>query len=315
MAAKPKNELPAVLRPRAPDLGGIEVVVQRPEPVSSDEILQRFEALRREVAARTARATGELIEVGDEVIVDIVTYTGDGKTVVAAVQQMELVAGGSSVIPGLGDALPGKKVGERFSEILDSFGGVPADFHVHVTTAKRLALPELDDALYGKLGRGANLSEVLESLANDAQQEQLALLGEEATRRALEAVAERAKLDVPDNLIDLEIGWSWRSGQDPVLAQLGVQMEQREAALRARLNDAQARAEARRRVAVTLTLRAIAEAQGLLVDANAGKPDAEPDSSTLVRDDVLQRVSHLRAVDYVMERVKVRVLPAPGSAT
>jgi trigger factor len=299
------TELPASLRPKPPDLNGLEITIPRPRPAQPDELVQRFEQLRVTHATRTPLAVGAEVKVDDEVTADVVAYDREMKVPQGGMEEARFLAGEETIVPGLGVAVTGHKVGERFTS---------PGFKIHLKAASRLQLPGVDENFLHQVDRGATIPELLESLAAEATQEQLAALEEDATRGVLQAVAQRTKLEIPENLIDLEIAWSWRAGQDAVLSRLGLSMEERNAALKARLNDSAVRQEAKQRISVTLTLRAVAEANGLQVTAkesNKANGSSELsqalESDAVTKDQTLQRLTHLRAVGFVMSRVKVRV--------
>jgi FKBP-type peptidyl-prolyl cis-trans isomerase (trigger factor) len=285
---------PSWPRPAVPDLSGLEVSVFTPEPVEPLELVTRLLQLRVDRASKTPLKSGEVLEAGDLAVVEVIGFAKDGKMVELAFKDLELVAGWPSSIFGLGEAVVGRKVGEEARLDLS----VPV--WMRIKSGARLELPEFNEAFFGELGRGATLADVMDSLAAEAEAVQRTQTEAEATRRVLSMVAARAKPEVSEHLIDIVIGWHWQQGQGAVMKELGRPLAEQDAALHARLNHPQTRADAHEQLAVSMTMRAIAEAKGLVVEP-LEETSGEFDSQQLS-----QQLTHLRAVAFVMENAAVK---------
>lgn len=332
LALSDVGQLPAAIVPTVPDLSGLTVELSRPQPISEAQLLERLDELRYAMAARRERHAGEAVAEGDDVVVDVITYANGRVAPFGAQAGWRFRIEPIEHLPGFAEALVGLPVGQSSTVRAKTLSAkndpsvpfCPADFRVTVTSAAEVTLPDPQDAAFlARLGLGATIEEVFERLADQLAEEESARLQVEAMRSAIEALVERARVSVPENLIDLEIGLAWREGEGDVLARAGVSLAERDEDLRAWLRDRDERDRARRRLAATLMLRAVAKHAGLHVDSpeearaylaelagafHASVPDLERalDADPTTRARTLQRIAHLRAIAHVMERVTVR---------
>ncbi len=152
---------------------------------------------------------------GDVVVVD---YAGtvDGEAFQGGTgKDLEVEIGGSGFIPGFAEQLEGIVPGE--SRTIDvafpenygvaTLAGKPAKFAVTATALKQKRVPEIDDALAGKLGAGT-LAELRELIVERMQRDydQVARL---RLKRALLDELARAEFPVPQGMVDAEFGQIW----------------------------------------------------------------------------------------------------------
>jgi trigger factor len=315
------------LRVVPPALEDLEVEVTPPEPVTDVEIISRLGELRFLHAARAPRASGEAVAEGDEAVVDVVGRC-DGALLPFSAREDELLW--VEEPDGLGRAILGWRVGDRKTldqRVRDDYPvpalrGRLARFDIRVKAAAAVTLPNPTAPEFLRaLGHGDTLKDALAGVNATLQEERVLRVRLEATRGALEQVVARTKVEVPEGLVDLEIGLAWRENEGAVLERMAAPGE-RDDALRGWLNEPRMRAETQARIATTLTLRAIAEREGLAPDQ--AKMNAEigrvvdalglgrrairggSDGDALTYLEAAERLNHLAAVAHVMKHVTIR---------
>ena len=196
---------------------------------------------------------------------------------------------------------------------------------VHSSTEVKL-LPPSSPELLAKLGFGSTLTEVMRGLADQLIDEAAALAQARATQLALEELVKSAGVKVPPSIVDVEIGLLWKDVEGELLS-AGATEEEQDQALHAWLNDSDTRRETEGRLATTLLVRAIAQREGLVVSDDAAEAEliALAESAGMNAKEVgpalaanpqqkaraCEQLTHLRAVAHIMERVTIRVAPAP----
>jgi trigger factor len=160
------------------------------------------------------------------------------------------------------------------------------------------------------------ISDDLRELATSKQQ----LLAE---NRVLDELAKRAKVEVPEALIDEEIRRRWQAAESPFLTSRGLTQDQLASAEAGWVQDPATRADARRRLGVSLVLRAVAERDKVevtpelvrdLVQSSArafGEEVTNVGEALAGEEQAAQQVAsvafHVATVAHVMKRAKVEV--------
>jgi len=184
---------------------GLEVGRREPE-VGADAVDAELEGLRERLATL---ATVEVVaERSDFLVID---YLGtlDGEPFEGGEGRDQLVElGGERLIPGFEEQLVGASAGEeRAIEVTfpDDYGaehlaGKPAAFAVTVKEVKRKQLSALDDDFAVEAGYDtlAELREDVERRLRQAHEDQI---DAEFRQAAVDAVVERATVDVPEDLV------------------------------------------------------------------------------------------------------------------
>lgn len=189
-----------------------------------------------------------------------------------------LILGSGQFIPGFEEALIGMNANEsrsfplRFPEDYHEarLAGKTVDFHVTVKNVYELELPDADDAFAATVGAFKNLEELKEQLRENLNEERQRRERERLERAILEEIAGVSTIgELPDALIDEECAKMLAELRDGA-RERGMEwdkylesIKRDEAALRAEF-----RPQAEHRLRLSLTLRAVAEAERIEVSDN-----------------------------------------------
>jgi trigger factor len=185
---------------------GLEV--PKREAVASDEaIAAELERLRERNS--TLETVERPAQSGDHIVMD---YVGsiDGVPFAGGEGRDQLLELGSGqLIPGFEDQLIGAKAGDEvrvevtFPEEYgaEHLAGQAAAFAVTVSEVKEKQLPELDDEFASDAAGFDTLEELREDIAARLKEHESATIEQEFERAVLDAVAERAEIEVPHGLI------------------------------------------------------------------------------------------------------------------
>ncbi len=164
----------------------------------------------------TDRPAGEKAEKGDRVTVDFVGTIKGEPFEGGTSQDIEVILGSNTFIPGFEEALDGVVAGEQrkiqatFPEnyAVAALAGQTGDFDV---TVKAVAAPEpftMDDEFAKSLGV-ENLEALRSTLRERISADYARASREKVKRKLLDALAERYKFEVPQGLVDQEFGQIW----------------------------------------------------------------------------------------------------------
>ncbi len=208
-------EIEVAERPKA-ELGeyeGIEVGRGEPE-VSDDEVANELGRLR-EANARLETVEREARE-GDFLVVD---FDGEvaGKPVTGAQARGYVIElGGGRLIEGFEEQLVGARPGEEREvrvTLPDDFpdaeqAGKEATFRVQVREVKERRLPELDDEFASQLGYDS-LDELREEIKKRLREIAERRIEEEYRQAVVDAVAERARVELPQEIVHAKAHEMW----------------------------------------------------------------------------------------------------------
>ena len=150
---------------------------------------------------------GDTATIDFEGFVDGVAFEG-GKA-----EGHELEIGSGAFIPGFEDQLVGMKIDED-KEIKVTFpkeyfskdlAGKEATFKVKLHEIKKKELPELDDEFAKDVSEFDTLDELKKSIKEKLEKSNEQRAKYETEDAAIKAVCEKAKLDIPSGMIDLEV--------------------------------------------------------------------------------------------------------------
>jgi trigger factor len=321
---------------KAPALADLHVQVLAPDPVTAEDLMGRLHELLRAKAPRRDRAAGEPVALGDEIQVDVLGYAHGalipGSVRVGAWMDLEPMPH----LPGFAETVAGTRVGDGCALDLDlpddypvaQLAGAQARFLVEVRGARELSPmdPEAPSTL-AALGLGATLDEALAAVTTQVDEERVALQALEVQDAVLDRLAELTEVALPDALVDEEIRRGWTTHEAPLLAQKGLQPDEQAEALDAWLRSDQLRAEAEKRLRVSLALEAVARRDGLALTDDAVRDTLEavaeelgltlPDAARAVDEDpalaarVAQVARHLMLVTHVVQAAQVEVTEEP----
>ncbi|MFP2933978.1 peptidylprolyl isomerase [Pyxidicoccus sp. 3LG] len=319
-------ELPAV---QAPSLEGLTVALEAPAPLTEQDLVDRFDSLRRQHANRRERSPGEDVGPEDEVLLDVLGFANGRLMPFSTRENWWVSTAPDPMLPGFFEALVGAKVGQSFgieltlpdTYVVESLRGQKARFLLDVKAARELKLLEDDSPeLLKRLGMGT-LTDVMRHLADDLAREHTEEMERLTQERVMDVLVERAQVGLSKALVDEEIRRRWAETERPVLARKSLQPDELQEALEGWLSDPLTRADAARRLTLALVLRAIATRDGVQPDRAA--TDALIDDlarlsgvsrqelgKTVKEDPALARrlydlALHLATIDHVMKKVKL----------
>ncbi len=313
---------------QAPSLEGLTAQLS-PRPITQDELLERLADLVRNHAQRRMRADGEQVAMGDEVVLDTVGYARGRLLPFSVRESWSVLVNPDPLLPGFFEALVGRQVGLSVDIALtlppnypaEALRGASARFLVDVKEARELALPDPQSPEFiASLGRGATLAEVLRHLGDELATEHADEAEREAREQVLDVLVERAGVEVPPALVDEEIRRRWVEAERPILQRKAFEADELQQALEGWLQDPLTRADATRRLKVSLVLAAIARRDQLqprrealdaivgLLTGPAKLPREELkkvlQSDAAARERVANVMMQLAAIDHVMSKVK-----------
>ncbi|MBI3180609.1 MAG: FKBP-type peptidyl-prolyl cis-trans isomerase [Myxococcales bacterium] len=316
---------------KAPSLEDLAVRVPAAEDLTEGDFLRRFQELSREAAKSRDRAEGEAVAMGDDAQLDAVGYS-EGKLIPFSVRTgMWMVLQPEALLPGFAEGIVGTKVGESAEVELElpadypveGLRGKKAHFIVDVLSAREVKMPESEGpALLKALGRGSSLDEVMDSIAEELEEELADQLWVQAQDLVLDELVERAKPQVPIELVDEEVRRRWGQVEGKALGEKQFDVKEQEEALAGWLEDRETRADAERRLKISLVLKAIAERDQLVLTSETMDRLLEEvsqdfgldpeEAKAAVREDTLAAKQvhdfawHLMVVQHVMEQAKVQ---------
>jgi trigger factor len=320
-------DLPGV---EAPSLADLKVRVPPLPPATEDDLLTRFHELLREHAKKHDRKKGETTQMGDDVCIDAIGWSGGKLIPFSARFDLWMELAPLVQLPGFAECIAGEAVGDKLQldmtlpqqYALVKLRGAKCTFVVHILAARAVELPDGESPEFlKKLGRGKNLDEVMESIRKELEQRRANELIVNAQDMVLDELVRRAKIEVPKTLVDEEIRRAWGRLEAPKLAPRRFDTPAQDEAVQAWLNDPMTRAETARRLAISLVLKAIGERDGLKLTpkkleelvALAGEPygltekqvhEGLRESAELTQQ-MEQMAWHLLAVEHVMARAKI----------
>ena len=195
-----------------------DIVLERPvvdvEPADVDRALDRLADNRRTYAARPADAKAEN---GDRVTVDFVGTIAGEPFEGGTSENIEVILGSNTFIPGFEEQLLGVVAGERraveatFPEAYATraLAGQKAAFDV---TVKAVAAPEpfAIDEEFAKSLNFESLDKLREMISGNLGNEYSRLSREKLKRQLLDALDKRYSFELPDGLVSQEFASIWR---------------------------------------------------------------------------------------------------------
>lgn len=269
--------------PKLGDYKGLEVT-KLPTEVTDEEVDAQIEEQLAKKAELEIKEDEAIVE-GDTAVIDFEGFVGDEAFEGGKGADYPLEIGSGSFIPGFEEQLVGVKSGE-VKDVVVTFpeeyhaaelAGKEATFKVTVKEVKTKVLPELNDEFAKELDSEVDSVEALRAKIKETTAAQKETDSEAALRDELvEKAAENAEIDIPQAMINTEV--------DRMVQEFGQRLQmqgmnldlyyqfsgQSEEALREQMA-----ADAANRVRVSLTLEAIAAAEGIEVSEEDIKAELE----------------------------------------
>lgn len=251
---------------------GIELERRR-QKVSDEDVESTLSYIQKSKATYTK--SDSPVQKGDRVEVDFVV-TRDGKTIEGGESKNHpLVVGQGGFLPGFEDALMGMVKGQHKDVLIK----VPADYYqkaiagadlevkIDIKMIEHMDVPEIDDAFAKSLGNFSSLSELKKSIAEGISSEKEEKEKERIRGALLEKVAEKAKMDVPESMVEEQLD-RMVDEFDESLRRQGMEMGLYLAHIKKTKEELRRewRVQAEKQVRLTLTMRAVAKKENIKVD-------------------------------------------------
>lgn len=261
------------------DYKGLEVTPLE-ETVTEEEINEQLSNHQARLAEMSVKE--DAIVEGDTATIDFEGFVGEEAFEGGKGEDYDLEIGSNTFIPGFEEQLVGSKAGDSKDVVVTfpeeyhaaELAGKEATFKVTVKEVKGKVLPELNDDFAKEVDESVEGLDALRTKLTEQTTEEKKQTAAQALRDDLvEKAAANAEVDIPQAMIDSEVDRMLQEfGQR--LSQQGMNLDlyyqfsgQDEEALRAQMKE-----DAESRVRVSLTLEAIAAAEGIEVteeDVNA----------------------------------------------
>ncbi|OZS79517.1 trigger factor [Tetzosporium hominis] len=261
------------------DYKGLEVTPLE-ETVTEEEINEQLSNHQARLAEMSVKE--DAIVEGDTATIDFEGFVGEEAFEGGKGEDYDLEIGSNTFIPGFEEQLVGSKTGDSKDVVVTfpeeyhaaELAGKEATFKVTVKEVKGKVLPELNDDFAKEVDESVESLDALRAKLTEQTTEEKKQTAAQALRDDLvEKAAANAEVDIPQAMIDSEVDRMLQEfGQR--LSQQGMNLDlyyqfsgQDEEALRAQMKE-----DAESRVRVSLTLEAIAAAEGIEVteeDVNA----------------------------------------------
>jgi trigger factor len=180
--------------------------------ITNDDVANMLENLRQQ------RATWNVVErtaqPGDQVNIDFEGTIGGAPFAGNKAEQMSLVLGANTMIPGFEDQLAGVSAGDEKTLNItfpDDYAaaevaGKDAEFQVKVHSVSEAVLPELDDDFARAFGIDENgMDGLREEITNNMQRELSGLITSKLKEQVFSGLLEANPVEVPRTLIESEI--------------------------------------------------------------------------------------------------------------
>jgi len=280
-----------------PEYRGRRIVVDSPE-VGESDVDAQVERMRLRFA--------ELEDVeregadGDFSLIDLHTRSPEGGEAPGSATDFLVEVGAEGFLPGLGEALRGKRAGDvvefptTIPQGMGEDGGRAVEARVLVKQVKTRRLPDLTDEWVDGVSEFSTVEEMRERLQADLRRLRLSAARVELEERLLEQLRDEIDLRLPPDLIDAEA--------EAVLHRFAHRLEARRATIEQYLAAtgqsreslvADARSQAVLNLRTRLLLEAVAAAEGIEV----GEDDLERAVAALAAEAGADPADYRRALD------------------
>jgi len=259
--------------PKLGEYKGLEVAKLSTE-VTDDEIEEQIQDQVARKAELEIKEDEAIVE-GDTAVIDFEGFVGDEAFEGGKGEDYPLEIGSGSFIPGFEEQLVGLKAGESKDVVVTfpeeyhaaELAGKEATFKVTVKEVKTKVLPELNDELAKEIDPEVESLDALRAKLKEQAAEQKKAEADASLRDELvEKAAENAEVEIPESMTHNEIHrmideFGQRLQMQGMTLDLYYQFSgQDEHALHEQM-----RPDAEKRVRISLTLEAIAQAEGIEV--------------------------------------------------
>jgi trigger factor len=298
------------------DYKGVEVGRREPK-VDDEEVQAELERLRESHASleTVERAAGE----GDFVVMDYVGSLGEEPFEGGEGRGQVVELGSGRLIPGFEDQLKGATAGEeRTIELTfpddypaEQLAGQDASFSVQVKEVKEKRLPELDDDFAVEAGGYDSLDELRTEIQSRIAEAEERTIEAEFREAAVDAVVDKARVEVPKELVHSKAHEMWHRTARRLAAQ-GINPEQYLAMTGKEEEELVVESEPEAETALKreAVLAAVVEAEGIEVSdeeiEQALRGSAPPDASDKQLKRLMKRARSQGADEALREDIAMR---------
>lgn len=246
------------------------IKLEKVEYTVSDEDVDAEISKLQERGARIIEVDDRAVEKDDIAVIDFEGFKDGVAFEGGTGKDFELTIGSGQFIPGFEDQLIGANKGDdvtvnvTFPEDYhaEDLKGAPVEFKVKINAIKKKELPELDDEFAKDVSEFDTLKELKDDTRKKLQDSKDAQAKAETEDKAIEAVAEKTEVDIPDCMIDQQLNTMLRD-YDARLQGQGITLQKyfEMTGMTADKFKEQFKDHAAKQVKVSLTLEAIAKAE------------------------------------------------------
>ncbi len=186
-------------------------ITKKVTEVPASEIEKSLENLRKSRAQAEKQPDSYKLENGDVAVIDFEGFLGDEAFEGGKASKHHLILGSGSFIPGFEEKIVGHKTGDEFDINIkfpsdyhsEKLAGADTRFAIKVHEARKHVLPELNDDLAKEVGQ-ESVSELREHIKKILSEQYEEASKREMRNELLDLMADKIKLDVPENLVNQE---------------------------------------------------------------------------------------------------------------
>lgn len=251
---------------------GIEI--KKIEYNVSDEDVEHELSHMAEKNARLVSVEDRAVESGDITTIDFEGFVDGEAFEGGKAENHELTIGSNTFIPGFEDQIIGMKLGEekeinvKFPEeyFSTNLAGKDATFKVKLHEIKKKEMPEINDELAKDVSEFDTIDELKNSIREKQEEQNQTKAKYEMEDEVIKAVCDKAKVEIPSGMIELEID---RMAQDieTRLSYQGMKLEQYLQMMNKTMEDFrnENKEQAERTVKSRLVLEAVQKAENIEV--------------------------------------------------
>ena len=193
------------------DYSNLEAEVNKYEV--TDEDINRVIDRERDQNSRIISVEDRAVKDGDIVNIDFVGKLDGEEFPGGDAEGYELVIGSGAFIPGFEEQIIGKEIGQEFDVDVvfpeeyhdESLAGKNVIFEVKLNSIQEKELPELDDEFVKDISEFDTLEEYKNNVKIDLEEELKKQAEVEKENKAVEALMDVMKVDIPESMIDMEV--------------------------------------------------------------------------------------------------------------
>ena len=300
------------------------IKLEKVEYTVSDEDVDAEISKLQERGARIVEVEDRAVEKDDIAVIDFEGFKDGVAFEGGAGKDFELTIGSGQFIPGFEDQLIGANKGDdvtvnvTFPEDYhaEDLKGAAVEFKVKINAIKKKELPALDDEFAKDVSEFDTFAELKEDTKKKLQESKDAQAKAETEDKAVEAVAEKTEVEIPDCMVEQQLNTMLRD-YDARLQGQGISLQQyfQMTGMTADKFKEQFKDHATKQVKVSLTLEAIAKAEKVEATAEDVEAEytkiaesyqmkAEDIKKFIAEDDIKDGIVNRKVVELIVEQAK-----------